>query len=83
MMHSFVAMAIIGVQWIVVGYALSFGKSVLGGVVGWDWSYFGLSEVMTSATDCGSYNWSIVDNALNEMAQRTLFLKVLGSYPAA
>ena len=32
------------------------------------WSYFGLSEVMTSATDCGSYNWSIVDNALNEIA---------------
>jgi chorismate mutase / prephenate dehydratase len=25
----------------------------------------------------------VVDNALNEMAQRTLFLKVLGSYPAA
>jgi prephenate dehydratase len=25
----------------------------------------------------------IVANALNEMAQRTLFLKVLGSYPAA
>ncbi|GAA4249049.1 hypothetical protein GCM10022255_031430 [Dactylosporangium darangshiense] len=32
------------------------------------WSYFGLSEVMTSATDCSSYNWSIVDNALNEIA---------------
>ncbi|WP_433221014.1 fibronectin type III domain-containing protein [Dactylosporangium sp. CS-047395] len=32
------------------------------------WSYFGLSEVMTSATDCGTYNWSIVDNALNEIA---------------
>jgi hypothetical protein len=29
------------------------------------WSYFGLSEVMTS---CSSYNWSIVDNALNEIA---------------
>ena len=32
------------------------------------WSYFGLSEVMTGATDCGTYNWSIVDNALNEIA---------------
>ncbi|GAA2334046.1 DUF4832 domain-containing protein [Dactylosporangium salmoneum] len=32
------------------------------------WSYFGLSEVMTSATDCNSYNWSIVDSALNEIA---------------
>jgi Amt family ammonium transporter len=43
MMHSFVAMAVIGVQWIVVGYALSFGQSIWGGVVGWDWLYFGLS----------------------------------------
>ena len=30
MMHSFVAMAVIGVQWVVVGYALSFGKSMGG-----------------------------------------------------
>jgi Amt family ammonium transporter len=27
MMHSFVAMAIIGVQWVLVGYALAFGQS--------------------------------------------------------
>jgi hypothetical protein len=32
------------------------------------WSYFGLSEVMTNAANCGSYDWSIVDNALNEIA---------------
>lgn len=32
------------------------------------WSYFGLSEVMTSAASCGTYDWSIVDNALNEIA---------------
>ncbi|WP_238011711.1 carbohydrate-binding protein [Dactylosporangium sp. AC04546] len=32
------------------------------------WSYFGLSEVMTSATNCATYDWSIVDNALNEIA---------------
>ncbi|MEV6851322.1 DUF4832 domain-containing protein [Actinoplanes sp. NPDC051411] len=32
------------------------------------WSYFGLSEVMTSASNCGSYDWSIVDSALNEIA---------------
>src|SRR3989338_5109218 len=36
MMHSFSAMAIIGVLWAVCGYALSFGKSVLGGWIGWD-----------------------------------------------
>ncbi|GIJ50406.1 hypothetical protein Val02_72920 [Virgisporangium aliadipatigenens] len=32
------------------------------------WSYFGLSEVMTSATNCTAYDWSIVDSALNETA---------------
>ncbi|MDG6105812.1 DUF4832 domain-containing protein [Dactylosporangium aurantiacum] len=32
------------------------------------WSYFGLSEVMTNAGNCASYDWTIVDNALNEIA---------------
>ena len=40
MMHSFVSMAIIGVLWVVCGYSLTFGKSVLGGIVGWNSDYF-------------------------------------------
>ncbi|WP_049560908.1 fibronectin type III domain-containing protein [Nonomuraea sp. SBT364] len=32
------------------------------------WTYFGLSEVMTNAADCGSYDWSQVDSALAESA---------------
>jgi len=36
MMHSFAAMAIIGVIWASVGYALSFGPNILGGFVGWN-----------------------------------------------
>ncbi|NJP97629.1 DUF4832 domain-containing protein [Nonomuraea sp. FMUSA5-5] len=32
------------------------------------WSYFGLSEVMTDPADCSKINWSILDNALNEIA---------------
>jgi len=36
MMHSFAAMAIIAVLWVVCGYAMSFGKNVLGGWIGWD-----------------------------------------------
>jgi len=36
MLHSFVAMALIGVQWILVGYSLAFGKSH-GGLIGWSW----------------------------------------------
>jgi len=41
MLQSFAAMGIIGVQWIVVGYALAFGTSH-GGVIGWDRSLVGL-----------------------------------------
>src|SRR5262245_48080433 len=35
MMHSFVAMGVIGVQWILIGYCLAFGKSH-GGWIGFD-----------------------------------------------
>jgi Amt family ammonium transporter len=40
MMHSFVAMAVIGVLWVVCGYALAFGDNILGGFVGWNSDYF-------------------------------------------
>ncbi len=35
MMHSFASMAIVGVLWMVCGYALCFGNS-FGGIIGWD-----------------------------------------------
>ncbi len=50
MMHSFVAMALIGVLWVVCGYALCFGKNVLGGFIGWNSDYFflkGIDDVIT------------------------------------
>jgi Amt family ammonium transporter len=34
MMHSFVAMGIVGVQWTVVGYSLAFGPDAGGGLIG-------------------------------------------------
>ncbi|MFZ3209566.1 MAG: ammonium transporter [Geobacteraceae bacterium] len=34
MMHSFVAMGIVGVQWVVIGYSLSFAPDYFGGLVG-------------------------------------------------
>lgn len=34
MMHSFVAMGIVGVQWVVVGYTLAFGDDIGGGFLG-------------------------------------------------
>jgi len=45
MMHSFVAMAVIGVLWAVCGYSLAFGKSILGGFVGWSNDYFFLNGI--------------------------------------
>lgn len=34
MMHSFVAMGIVGVQWVVLGYTLAFGDDIGGGLLG-------------------------------------------------
>lgn len=52
MMHSFAAMSIIGVLWVVCGYALSFGQSILGGWVGWNPQLFflrGIDETIMPA----------------------------------
>jgi len=49
MMHSFAAMAIIGVTWAIVGYAMCFGDSQLGGIIGWDSSYLFLSGLDSGA----------------------------------
>ncbi len=51
MMHSFVAMAVIGVLWAVCGYSLAFGKSIMGGIVGWNNDYFflnGIDDMITN-----------------------------------
>src|SRR5262249_38660743 len=36
MMHSMVALSLIGIQWVLFGYCLAFGKTH-GGWIGWDW----------------------------------------------
>ena len=48
MMQSMVALAIIGVQWVLVGYALAFGTSQ-GGWIGWDSKLLGLSGINSDA----------------------------------
>ncbi|MFT5473361.1 MAG: Amt family ammonium transporter [Kiritimatiellia bacterium] len=46
MMHTFVAMAIIGVLWPIFGYALTFGDTpILGGLLGWSNDYFCLQGI--------------------------------------
>ena len=47
-MHSFVAMGIISVLWVAVGYAMSFGSNVLGGFFGWNSDYFFLKGIDTA-----------------------------------
>ena len=43
-LHSFVCMAVVGVQWVLFGYALAFGTS-RGGWIGWDWNLVALHGI--------------------------------------
>ncbi|MEJ7644082.1 MAG: ammonium transporter [Chryseolinea sp.] len=45
MMHSFAAMGIMTVLWVICGYSMAFGPSVLGGWIGWNWDYVLLSGI--------------------------------------
>jgi Amt family ammonium transporter len=53
MMHSFVAMGIISILWVAVGYSMSFGGNVLGGWFGWNPDYFFLKGIDTNIMDAG------------------------------
>jgi Amt family ammonium transporter len=45
MMHSFAAMGIMAVLWVILGYSMSFGPSVLNGWFGWNPDYFMLRGI--------------------------------------
>jgi hypothetical protein len=47
------------------------------------WGYFGLSEIMKSASNCGSYDWSIIDGMLAETASygNQAAIRVYLTYP--
>jgi ammonium transporter len=47
MMHSMVALAVIGIQWVLLGYALAFGHSQ-SGIIGWDVDFLGLNNVLSN-----------------------------------
>jgi ammonium transporter, Amt family len=53
MMHSFTAMGIMTVLWVVCGYSMAFGPNVLGGWIGWSWDYFLLQGIDTSIMAAG------------------------------
>lgn len=52
-MHCFVAMGIISILWVAVGYAMSFGSNIFGGVFGWNPDYFFLKGIDTKVLDAG------------------------------
>jgi Amt family ammonium transporter len=53
MMHSFVAMGIMTVLWIVLGYSMCFGGNVFGGWFGWNPDYIFLSGIDHSILEAG------------------------------
>src|SRR5207247_91874 len=53
MMHSMVALAIIGIQWVLVGYCLAFGRTEHG-LIGWDADFLGLHGVLANQTFPGT-----------------------------
>lgn len=53
MMHSFTAMGIMAVLWVILGYAMSFGGNVLGGWFGWNSDYFLLKGIDKTIMNAG------------------------------
>jgi ammonium transporter len=53
MMHSMVALAVIGIQWVLYGYALAFGDS-RSGIIGWSADYLGLHNVLSNTVFPGT-----------------------------
>jgi len=53
MMHSFAAMGVMAVLWVVVGYSMSFGSNILGGWFGWNPQYLFLAGIDETIMDAG------------------------------
>jgi Amt family ammonium transporter len=64
MMHSFVAMGIVGVQWLIIGYSLSFGPDIGGGLLG-NLSKAMFNGLITFAKD-GSPVYALFQNVATE-----------------
>lgn len=52
-MHSYVAMGIISILWVIVGYSMCFGNNIPGGWFGWNSNYFFLKGIDNSVLDAG------------------------------
>lgn len=52
-MHSYVAMGIISILWVVIGYSMCFGGNIFGGWFGWNSDYFFLRGIDTNIMEAG------------------------------
>jgi Amt family ammonium transporter len=52
-MHCYVAMGIISILWVAIGYSMSFGKNFLGGIFGWNPDYFFLKGIDSNILEAG------------------------------
>jgi ammonium transporter, Amt family len=52
-MHSYIAMGIISVLWVILGYSMCFGGNILGGLFGWNPDYFFLKGIDTKVMAAG------------------------------
>ncbi len=62
MMHSFAAMGIISILWVICGYAMCFGPNILGGWIGWSNDYFllkGIDSKIMSPSGVPEYVYSM------------------------
>ncbi len=53
MMHSFAAMGVMSVLWVIVGYSMCFGENVLGGWFGWNSDYVFLKGIDNTIMEGG------------------------------
>jgi len=53
MMHSFAAMGVMSVLWVIIGYSMCFGENVLGGWFGWNSDYVFLKGIDDSIMEGG------------------------------
>jgi len=52
-MHCYIAMGIISILWVIIGYSMCFGKNTFGGWFGWNPDYFFLKGIDNSVMDAG------------------------------
>ncbi len=53
MMHSFAAMGVMSVLWVIIGYSMCFGDNILGGWIGWNKDYLFLQGIDNKVMEGG------------------------------